>query len=86
MTLRKLHRWMGLVMGPLLLVTALAGGAVALHGKLWRDLETKFTLTDLHNLEILGLWASVVLAVGLLAMAVTGAGIWIQILSRRRRR
>jgi uncharacterized iron-regulated membrane protein len=86
MTIRAVHRWIALVVGPLLLLTALAGGVAALHGLAWRGIDWKLTLIEWHNLDILGRWATVGMAAGLLALASTGAAMWIQIVRRKWKR
>ncbi len=86
MWIRRIHRYTALVMGPFLVLTSLAGAAVALHGELWRKVRLKHTLTDLHNLEIIGPWASALLGIGLFVLALTGGAMWTKLLLRRHRR
>jgi hypothetical protein len=88
MWIRKIHRYTALVMGPFLVLTSLAGAAVALYRKIWPnlDLKYKYTLTELHNLDIIGPWASALLGLGLFILALTGGAMWTQLLLRRRKR
>ena len=72
MNIRKLHRAVGLVFAPFFLLTALTGIAL-----LWRKAgvygsDTKGILLGLHSWEIAAKYIGVVLATGLICMAVTG--------------
>ena len=72
MSIRKLHRAVGLACAPFFLITAFTGIAL-----LWRKDEvygadTKGVLLGLHNWEIAAKYIGVILAAGLICMTVTG--------------
>ncbi|NQT92228.1 MAG: hypothetical protein HQ559_05670 [Lentisphaerae bacterium] len=78
MNIRKLHRAVGLVLAPFFLLTAFTGMAL-----LWRKAgvygsDTKGILLGLHNWEIAARYIGVILAMGLICMAVTGLLMLIQ--------
>ena len=90
MTIRKLHRIVGVCFAPFFLITACTGAAL-----LWRNagifsFDTKGTMLGLHNWEGLhGLgihYLGVLLAAGLTFMAVTGTMLWAQMILRKKRR
>jgi uncharacterized iron-regulated membrane protein len=83
MSLRKLHRWVGLVMAPFLFITAVTGGVL-----LWRrqyNPDLKHDLLDWHNWEGLADYLGAVLAVALAFMAISGWCLWLQVHLRKRR-
>jgi uncharacterized iron-regulated membrane protein len=70
--MKKVHRAVGLVYAPFFLLTAITGIAL-----LWRKAEIygsdiKGVLIGLHNWEIAAKYIGVILAAGLIYMAVTG--------------
>lgn len=72
MNIRKIHRTVGLVFSPFFLLTAITGIAL-----LWRKAEVygsdvKGLLIGLHNWELAAKYVGVILAAGLIYMAVTG--------------
>ncbi len=78
MKLRKLHRTVGLVFAPFFLLTAFTGIAL-----LWRNAEVygddaKSVFLGFHNWEIAANYIGVILAAGLITMAVTGLVMLIQ--------
>jgi uncharacterized iron-regulated membrane protein len=88
--LRKVHRWVGLIVGPLLIVTAIIGATMVLLD--WFDpnarmvgFETRRFLTNLHNYRLASEWATLILSVGVLTMASTGLSLWGQSWLRRRK-
>ena len=83
MNIRKLHRAVGLVFAPFFLITAVTGIAL-----LWRQAgtygkETKELLIGLHNWEIAAKYVGVILAAGLIIMALTGLSMVIQSYGRK---
>lgn len=86
MWLRRVHRIVGLVFGPLLAITAGAGGllAAADAGGFGGYPFRRF-LKHLHNYESLSLWLGVVVGVVLLLLAATGWALWWQTFLRKRR-
>nr|VFK46701.1 MAG: hypothetical protein BECKTC1821E_GA0114239_106811 [Candidatus Kentron sp. TC] len=72
MNMRKVHRAVGLVFSPFFLLTAVTGIIL-----LWRKAEVygsdvKGILIGLHNWEIAAKYIGVILAAGLIYMAITG--------------
>jgi uncharacterized iron-regulated membrane protein len=83
MWLRTLHRWVGLVMAPFILITAVTGGVL-----LWRrqySPDLKHDLLDWHNWEGLADYLGAILAVALAWMALSGWALWLQVRLRKRR-
>jgi uncharacterized iron-regulated membrane protein len=86
MSLRRLHGICGLIVGPLLAVTALGGGLLAAADEAgFGGYRFRRFLKHLHNYEVLTLWLGVAVAGGLLFMAVSGWALWWQGHLRRRR-
>jgi uncharacterized iron-regulated membrane protein len=83
MILRKLHRIVGLIFAPFFIITAVTGG-VLLFSRHYRH-EVKKNLLAWHNWEGVSHYAGLILAAGLLFMAVTGVGLWLQMTLRKRR-
>ena len=83
--LRKLHRRVGLLLAPLLLVTAIAGGLLLFRTRGWYDWETGSFLKDLHNYHVVGLFMGVIVAAGLAFMAITGPMLYLQVWLRKRK-
>ena len=88
-TLRKIHRILGVVFAPFLLITAVTGGIL-----LWRradiyDYQTTAALLKWHNwegLHAIGIhYLGVVLAAGLVGVVLSGAALWVWIRIRTRR-
>lgn len=84
--MRKLHRILGLCFAPFFLITAVTGGLL-----LWRkanlyNVQTTRSLINWHNWEGLYAYIGVALAAALTLMVLTGAGLWIQIISRKLKR
>jgi uncharacterized iron-regulated membrane protein len=80
---RKFHRYLGLILSPLILVTAVTGGIL-----LWRKHfhpDLKHDLLDWHNWEIVASYAGVVVAGGLVLMVFSGVAMWAQMAIRKRR-
>ena len=89
MTLRKIHRILGLCFAPFFLLTAATGALL-----LWRkdDLyshETQSTLLKLHNCEglhAIGIhYMGMILAAALILMVLTGWCIALQMRARKRK-
>jgi len=89
MTLRKIHRILGLCFAPFFLLTACTGAVL-----LWRadgiyDHETKSTLLKLHNCEglhAIGIhYVGIFLAAGLVLMVLSGWAIALQMHARKRK-
>jgi uncharacterized iron-regulated membrane protein len=83
MWIRTVHRWVGLVLSPFLLITAVAGGLL-----LWRramSLDLRHDLIDLHNYEVIGNYVGAVVAGGLVVMVATGVALRVQMWRRQRR-
>ena len=86
MWLRRVHRLIGLVLAPFLLLTAVGGAMViAWRLKWYRDFDLREWFLEAHNLEAVGPWAGLVLALGLALMACTGVALWLQMTLRKRR-
>jgi uncharacterized iron-regulated membrane protein len=88
--LRRLHRLVGIVMAPLLTVTALVGATMVLLDRYDPNaevvgFETRRMLTGIHNYQFASDVTTLILAAGVLTMAGTGSGLWIQSLLRKRK-
>ncbi len=86
MFIRKFHRILGLCFAPFFLITAVTGALL-----LWRkagiyDVRIVRNLLGWHNWEGLYSYIGVALAAALTLMVLTGAGMWIQIISRKFKR
>ena len=90
MTLRQVHRTLGMVFGPFFLITAATGGLL-----LWRKadlfgVEAKEGMLGWHNWEGLhrfGIhYLGMLLAAALVMMVVTGAALRLQVWRRTRKR
>jgi len=84
MNTRKFHRFVGLVLAPFFLITAVTGIAL-----LWRKAEiygkeTKDLLIGFHNWEIAAKYIGVILAIGLIIMALTGLSMIVRFYRRKR--
>ena len=79
MMLRKLHRTVGMIFGPFFLLTALTGVLLLFRKDDLYSSETKSFFIGLHNWEIAAKYIGVVLAVGLITMAITGFCIAVKI-------
>jgi len=78
MQLRKLHRTIGIFLAPFFMITALGGGFL-LYRRIWNDIQLESTVKSIHNYEIIVNYAGTIVALSLLAMAITGTMIWFQI-------
>ena len=78
MQLRKLHRTIGIFLAPFFMITALGGGFL-LYRKIWNDYQLETTVKSIHNYEIIVNYAGTIVALSLLAMAITGTMLWLQI-------
>jgi hypothetical protein len=78
MQLRKIHRTIGIFLAPFFMITALCGGFL-LYRKLWNDYQLETTVKSIHNYEIVFNYVGTIVALSLLAMAITGTMIWLQI-------
>ena len=85
MKLRTLHRWLGVVLSPFVLITAVAGGLLLFRKLGWYDIHTRHDLIDLHNYELVAPYVGAVVAAGLAFLAVTGLVLWLQIVIRKAR-
>lgn len=88
MTLRKVHRTVGILFAPFFYLTAFTGIALLFRKSDWYGKEAKETMIGLHNWEILNgearLYLGVVLAAGLICMTCTGLALAVGILRRKR--
>jgi uncharacterized iron-regulated membrane protein len=91
MRIRQLHRWLAIVVGPLLLFTAVTASVLILIKLLDPNakvvgFEARRLLTELHNYTVVAEFAGLVLAAGVIVLAGTGLVLWFQPLVQRRRR
>lgn len=85
MFLRKLHRTVGVIFAPFLLLTAVAGTLLLLRRTGLYGYDTREILLGLHNWEIVAGYIGIVLASALAFMAITGSVIFLKMKMRRRR-
>ncbi len=78
MQLRKLHRTIGIFLAPFFMITALGGGFL-LYRKIWNNFQLEETVKSIHNYEVIFSYVGTIVALSLLAMAITGTMIWFQI-------
>jgi len=78
MQLRKLHRTIGIFLAPFFMITALGGGFL-LYRKIWNNFQLEATIKSIHNYEIIFSYVGTIVALSLLAMAITGTMIWFTI-------
>lgn len=78
MQLRKLHRTIGIFLAPFFMITALGGGFL-LYRKFWNNFPLEATVKSIHNYEVIYSYVGTIVALSLLAMAITGTMIWFQI-------
>ena len=78
MQLRKLHRTIGIFLAPFFMITALGGGFL-LYRKIWNNYQLEATVKSIHNYEVIYSYVGTIVALSLLAMAITGTMIWFQI-------
>ena len=88
--LRKIHRLVGIVMAPLLTVTAIVGATMVLLERFDPNtevvgFETRRMLTDIHNYQIASDAATLILAAGVLTMTGSGSALWFQSFLRKRK-
>lgn len=77
--IRKIHRTVGIFLAPFLMITAL-GGAILLFRRIgWLDFETAATIRSIHNWEVVYNYVGLVVALGLLGMAISGSVIFFMI-------
>ena len=90
MTVRKLHRFVGMVFMPFFLITAATGAVLLFRGSSNRVAVNRRWILGVHNWELLDgagvRYVGLVLAAGLLLMSVTGAIISIRMAARKRGR
>ena len=87
MKLRAIHRVLGLVTAPFMIVTALCG-LVLLYRKTGlyeRNGEFRETVQNLHNYELLTPYVGTVAAVLMTALAITGVAVFCQMRLRKRK-
>lgn len=81
--LRKLHRYVGMVLAPFFVITGVGGGLLLWRNRLRAsDIDVR-GITKLHNYEITGTYLGVVVAAGLVFMAFTGAMLFLQMFLRK---
>jgi uncharacterized iron-regulated membrane protein len=86
MTLRSVHRVIGLATAPLMIITAVAG-LILLYRKTGiyeRGGEFRSAMQRLHNYELFAPYVGTVASVLMVAVAVTGVALYWQIRARRR--
>jgi hypothetical protein len=88
--LRRIHRLVGIIMAPLLTLTALVGATMVLLARFDPNteivgFETRRLLTDIHNYRIASDAATLILASGVLTMTSTGTALWLQSVLRKRK-
>jgi hypothetical protein len=59
-------------------MTALCGGFL-LYRRIWNDTQLESTVKSIHNYEIIVNYAGTIVALSLIAMAITGTMIWFQV-------
>ena len=85
MWIRRLHRIVGLVFGPFVLITAITGGVLLFRRDVDLGPELKHDMLGWHNWEGLADYAGLALAAALVWMVVTGYWLWLATLLRKRR-
>ena len=87
MKLRIVHRTMGLIAAPLMIVTAVCGLLLLYRktGLYEREGEFRESIEHLHNYEIVAPYVGTLLSVLMIAVAVTGVAILLQVRARRRK-
>lgn len=83
--LRKLHRYVGIVLAPFFVITGIGGGLLLWRNRLRAADIDVHGITDLHNYEITGTYFGVIVAAGLVFMAVTGVALHLQMYLRKRK-
>jgi uncharacterized iron-regulated membrane protein len=83
--LRKLHRTIGIFLAPFFIITALCGGFL-LYRWIWNDTKLESTIKSIHNYEIIVRYAGTIVALSLIAMAITGTMIWFQVRKAQKKR
>lgn len=72
LTIRKLHRRAAIFLGPFFIFLALSGSMLLFRKTGMYSKETKSMLVSLHTWEIIAPYIGIVIAAGLIFMAVTG--------------
>lgn len=87
MKLRLVHRVLGLIAAPLMIVTAICGLLLLYRktGLYERAGEFRETVEHLHNYEIVAPYVGTLAAVLMIAMACTGLALMMQVYLRRHR-
>jgi len=86
MLLRKMHRAVGVLSAPFLLLTAVAGALLLLRRTGLYGFGARDVILGLHNWEIIAGYIGVVLALALAFMAVTGFLIFLKMKLRRKKK
>ena len=74
--IKKLHKTLGLVATPFLLLTSVTGVALLFRKDEMYSKETKELMLGLHNWEIAAKYVGAVLAAVLIVMVLTGLMMW----------
>ncbi|NLX57452.1 MAG: PepSY domain-containing protein [Phycisphaerae bacterium] len=87
MRLRIVHRFLGVAAAPLMIVTAACGMVLLFRktGMYERNGEFREFIQRLHNFEIVAPYVGTLVAVLMMAIAVTGVALWWQSHARQRK-
>ncbi len=87
MNLRTLHRVVGLLTAPLMVITAFGGTVLLFRRTGWYERRGDFrgVIQDLHNYEIIASYIGAVAAVMMVVVAATGVALFVQIRRRKRK-
>lgn len=76
MNLRVFHRRLAIVLSPFLILTSLTGILLLFRKDNLYGKEFKNLLIGLHNWEIVGKYLGIILALGLMAICISGLAIF----------
>ena len=83
MIIRKIHRTIGIIWAPFFLLTASTGILLLFRNIGLYSIETLKILIGLHNWEIVANYVGIILAIGLISMAISGILLFLQIQMRK---
>jgi len=83
MIIRKIHRTIGIIWAPFFLLTASTGILLLFRNTGLYSIETLKILIGLHNWEIVANYVGIILAIGLISMAISGILLFLQIQMRK---